>query len=149
LSQVQVELKLKAKNHASQKKEAGVTIRVLEGSSVVQSGITPANGELKFKVPSEKTYKVEYSKIGFVTRFFTVNTTKIDVELLQGASTPFVQCEVSMIQEVQGVDYSYIKNNSITNFYFDSKSYELAFNESSASKMAVKVEAAVAEAEKN
>ena len=148
LSQVQVELKLKAKNHASQKKEAGVTIRVLEGSSVVQSGITPANGELKFKVPSEKTYKVEYSKSGFVTRFFTVNTTKIDVELLQGASTPFVQCEVSMIQEVQGVDYSYIKNNSITNFYFDSKSYELAFNESSASKMAVKVEAAVAEAEK-
>jgi epidermal growth factor receptor substrate 15 len=145
--QVQVDIDVMAKDLKLGKKEAGVTVRVYEGSKVVASGVTAASGKVLLNVPSEKTYKVEISKAGKVTRFATLNTGKIDVELLQGASNPLMYFEVSMFDETPNVDYSYIKNTAITEFYFDGKNPKLAYNVNASSKMEKEVDKAIAAAQ--
>jgi tetratricopeptide (TPR) repeat protein len=142
--QVQVDIDVMAKDLRLGKKEAGVTVRVYEGSKVVASGVTSSSGKVILNVPSEKFYKVEFSKSGKVTRFANLNAGKIDVELLQGASNPLMYLEVSMFDETPNVDFSYIKNNAISEFYFDGKNPKLAFNASTASKMEKEVEKAMA-----
>jgi tetratricopeptide (TPR) repeat protein len=142
--QVQVDIDVMAKDLKLGKKEAGVTVRVYEGSKVVASGVTASSGKVILNVPSEKFYKVEFSKSGKVTRYANLNAGKIDVELLQGASNPLMYLEVSMFDEAPNVDFSYIKNNPISEFYFDGKNPKLAFNASTASKMEKEVEKAMA-----
>lgn len=147
LCQVQVDIDVMAKDLKLGKKEAGVTVRVYEGSKVITSGVTAASGKVLLNVPSEKSYKVEFSKAGKVTRYVNLNAGKIDVELLQGASSPLMYFEVSMFDESPNVDFSYIKNNPITEFYFDGKNPKLAYNASSSSKMEKEVEKAMAAAQ--
>jgi tetratricopeptide (TPR) repeat protein len=142
--QVQVDIDVMAKDLKLGKKEAGVTVRVYEGSKVVASGVTSSSGKVILNVPSEKSYKVEFSKSGKVTRYANLNAGKIDVELLQGASNPLMYIEVSMFDEAPNVDFSYIKNNPISEFYFDGKNPKLAYNTTTAAKMEKEVEKAMA-----
>lgn len=137
-----------AKDYKTKKNDAGVTVRIYEGTSVAFSGVTGSNGIATFKVPAEKVYKVEYSKAGKVTRFVMLNAKKIDIELLQGAASPLMKVEIALFEEVPNIDYSYIKNNPITEFYFDGKNPQLAFDEVVADRVMKKTEAILAEAEK-
>lgn len=146
-SQTQVEFRIDIVNKKSGKAEAGASVKVLDNGSVATSLTSPANGKLKFTLPDGKIYRVEVSKSGFVTRFLLVNTQNINPELLQG-SMPLARFEVSLFQEVQGIDYSFIKSNPITEFKYDGQSDELAFNPTMASKMSAQVEKVLAEAEK-
>lgn len=147
LTQVQLDVDCLAKDLKTGKKEAGVTVRVYEGSTVVASGVTAASGKVLLKVPTGKSYKIEFSKPGKVTRFVNVNAKNIDVELLQGAAAPIVYAEISLFDETANVDFSYIKNNPITEFYFDGKSPKLAYNTTTSDKMSKEVDKAMAAAE--
>ncbi len=147
-SQLQLELDVLVVDFKTNKKEGGATMKVLDGSTVVGTSSSTSNGKILLKVPAGKVYKIEISKAGKVTRFFTVNSKNIDIELLQGASEPFVRTSVSLFDKTPNVDYSYIESNPITDFYFDGKSTELAYNKSNADKMIKKVEETVAQADK-
>ncbi len=146
-SQTQVEFRVDIVNKKTGKAEAGATVKVLDNGSTATSLTSPSNGKLKFNLPDGKVYKVEVSKSGFVTRFLFVNTQNINLELLQGSS-PLARFEVSLFEEVQGIDYSFIKSNPITEFKYDGQSDELAYNPTMASKMSTQVEKVLAEAEK-
>lgn len=149
VSQMEMHVSCGTYDIKTSKKEPGVTVRIYDGSAVVASGVTDAKGMLLLKVPTEKSYKIEFSKAGKITRFVTVNSKNIDVELLQGAAFPDVRIDMSMIEESPNVDYSYIKQNAITDFYFDGKNPTLAYNKAAADKMAKEVEKATAAADKN
>ena len=123
-------------------------MKVYDGSTVVGTTTSSSNGKMVIKVPAGKVYKVEITKAGKVTRFFTVNSKNIDIELLQGASEPFIKTSVSLFDKTTNVDYSFVESNPITDFYFDGKSTELAYNKSTADKMIKKVEELVALSDK-
>ncbi len=148
ISQMEMHVSCGAFDYKTNKKESGVTVRIYEGSTVVASGVTAANGQVLLKVPTEKNYKVEFSKAGKITRFVTINAKNIDVELLQGAAFPDVRVDITLFEESPNVDYSYIKQNAITDFYFDGKNPTLAYNSTSSNKMKSEVEKAMAAAEK-
>ena len=147
-SQLQLDIDVIVVDFKSNKKESGATLKVYEGSTVVGSATSGSNGKISLKVPANKVYKVEVSKAGKVTRFFTVNSKNIDIELLQGASEPMVRTSISLFDKTNNVDYSFIQTNPITEFYFDGKSTALAYNKSTADKMTKKVEEVIAQAEK-
>ncbi|MDD2983347.1 MAG: hypothetical protein PHQ74_08160 [Crocinitomicaceae bacterium] len=147
-AQLQLEIDVIVTDLKSNKKEAGVLMKVFDGTKLVSSASSASNGKVALKVPAGKVYKVEFSKQGKVTRFFNVNSQNIDIELLQGASEPFVKTSISLFDRTNNVDYSFIESNAITDFSFDGKSTSLAYNKATADKMEKKVTEVIAQADK-
>jgi epidermal growth factor receptor substrate 15 len=148
-SQIMVDVDCAASDYKSGKNEAGVTVRVYEGSTVVASGTTGSNGKAPLmKVPDNKIYKVEFSKPGKITRFVELNAKDIDVELLQSSTSPLMFMKMTMIDENPDVDFSYVKDNPATEFYFDGKNPQLAYDDIISDKMKKKITSIMADAEK-
>lgn len=147
-AQVTVNIDTKAVDFVTGKKLSGVTINVLDGATVVKSGVTPSNGNLKFNVPTGKKYKVEFTKPGKVTRFMYLDSKNIEKEMISGASSVEMGVEVSLFDELPNVDYSYIENNPFTEYYFDGTNPTLAYDEVIKAKMKKKIESLMAEVEK-
>lgn len=144
--QTTVKLDITVIDMNSKKKEAGVTATVYDGSKQVASSVTTSNGKVNLTVPAGPNYKVEFKKAGKVTRFFNADTKGIDMELIQGSEMPFVYCEVSLFDEVQGVDFSYVKNTPFTVFKFDGQSANLSYDQKMAGQMSQKIEQLLAQA---
>jgi epidermal growth factor receptor substrate 15 len=140
-SQLMVQLDCRTISYKTNKKESGVTVNVYEGSKLIKSTTTTTNGSSIFEIPSGKIYTVEFAKAGKVSRNIKVNTKDIVAELLPAATTPFMEVQVSLFDEIENADFSYVKNNPITEFYFDGKSPQLKYDEVLAKKMSKKIEA--------
>ncbi|MNJ84728.1 Tetratricopeptide repeat protein [compost metagenome] len=147
IGQSDVQFFVKTINFTTKKKEAGVTVKLLEGGSMVTSSVTDASGEIKFTLKSGKKYKVELSKPGKVSRNFTINVSGIDDELLQGSSKPYGEAEIALFDEQPNIDYSYVKENPITEFFFDGQNTLLQHDEILADKMRKKIEKIMKDAE--
>lgn len=140
IGQSDVTFFVKTINYTTRKKEAGVTVKLMEGSSTVTSSVTDGSGEVKFTLKAGKKYKVELSKAGKVSRNFTINVNGIDDELLQGSSKPYGEAEVALFDQQPNIDYSYVQNNPFTEFYFDGQNTLLQYDAVLADKMAKKIE---------
>jgi epidermal growth factor receptor substrate 15 len=150
VAQTQVPFTFFVTNTATGKTEPGVSVRVLSGSSVVQSGTVDNSGKLTLNVPGGKKYKVEMSKAGKVTRVINLDLTNVVDEVLQGNSAPKGSVEMSMIDEVPGFDFSYVSTNAATEYFYDPNlnPEKLAYDEIVADKYRKKVAALLKEAEK-
>jgi epidermal growth factor receptor substrate 15 len=146
-AQTDVEVYTTAKNYKTGKKESGVTVTVYDGASVYFTKTTGSNGQVDFKAPIGKTYKVVFSKPGMVTRFALINATKIDVEVIQGK--PQVGFEVSLFEDIPNVDFSPVTNEPFAEFKSDGKNPELQFNPSDAAKHKKKIDDLIAAGEKS
>jgi len=149
LAQIEVPFLVKTLNYSTRKKESGVSVKVFEGSSVVQSFVTDGSGEVKIKLPAGKKYKIEVSKGGKVTRTVSVNLNNVNDELIQGTGSIAGAVEMSLFDELPGIDYSYVTSNVATEFYFDGKSNELQYDQVLAEKMIKKVEKIMKDSEAN
>jgi len=145
--QMDITFFIKTTNYTTGKKEAGVAVKLLEGTSTVSNQTTDASGEVKLMLKAGKKYKVEVSKAGKVSRMLNINVANVNDELLQGTSKPSGQAQISLFDEIANVDYSYIKTNPITEFYFDGQNTELQYDNILADKMAKKIEKIMKDAE--
>jgi len=135
-----VGFQVKTVNYTTTKKEPGVTVKVYDGSTVVNTGQTSGGGEYAFSVPAGKTYKVEVSKAGMVTRFVMLNVTNVNDELIQGTGNVKGQVELKMVSEIPNVDFSYVSQNPTTTFTYDGKNPELQFDQAAGMKMLKEIE---------
>lgn len=145
--QIDMNFFIKTTNYTTGKKEPGVTVKLMEGSNTVSSQVTDAAGEVKLLLKAGKKYKVEVSKPGKVSRLLNINVSNVNDELLQGTSKPEGQAQISLFDEIQNVDYSYVKSNPITEFYFDGQNTVLQHDEILADKMKKKIEKIMKDAE--
>lgn len=145
--QIDMNFFIKTTNYTTGKKESGVTVKLMEGSSTVSTMTTDASGEVKLLLKAGKKYKVEVSKPGKVSRILNVNVSNVNDELLQGTAKPEGQAQISLFDEQPNVDYSYVKTNPITEFYFDGQNTVLQYDEILAEKMAKKIEKIMKDAE--
>lgn len=147
--QGKVPFEVRTLNKATGKKEPGVVVKVYEGSAVTQSFTSDASGSVVIQLDPKKKYKIEVSKGGKVTRFFNVDLKNVDPELTQGTKLPSGSINMSLFDQVPGVDYSYVTSNPATEFYYDPgvSSDEIIFDDVLASKMITKVEKILKDAE--
>lgn len=146
--QSSVQINVITTDMATKKKESGVTMTVYNGSSIVKTEVSPKNGNIDVMIPAGPTYKVVFKKAGKVSRFFMLNSSGIDPELIQGSEAPFVYGEISMFDAVPGADFSYVENTPFTTFKFDGKSARLAFDQAAASRMSQKIDQLLTSAER-
>ena len=145
--QIDMNFFIKTTNYTTGKKESGVTVKLMEGANTVSTATTDASGEVKLLLKAGKKYKVEVSKAGKVSRLLNINVSNVNDELLQGTSKPEGQAQISLFDEQPNVDYSYIKTNPITEFYFDGQNTVLQYDQILADKMAKKIEKIMKDAE--
>lgn len=145
--QSEVNFFLKTASFLTSKREPGATVKLFEGSTLVSTQTSNANGEVTLKLKPGKKYKVEISKTGKVSRFFNIDASKVNDELLQGSSKLEGSCQVSLFDNVPGADFSYVTSNPFTDFYFDGSSPEFQYDQILADKMAKKIEKILKEAE--
>ncbi len=147
--QTKVPFEVRTLNKATGKKEAGVVVKVLEGSAVTQTFTSDAAGSVILQLDPKKKYKIEVSKGGKVTRYFNVDLKNVDPELTQGTKLPSGSVNMSLFDQVPGVDYSYVTSNPATEFYYDPtvSSDEIVFDEVLANKMISKVDKILKDAE--
>lgn len=148
MAQVKVPFKVKTLNKATQKKEAGVTVKVYDGATLVNTYTSDGSGEVNLMLDGGKKYKIEVSKSGKVSRNFAINLKNVDDELIQGANAPKGEIDMSLFDQVPNVDYSYVTSNVATEFYFDpTQSQNLLYDDVLAGKMVAKVDKILKEAE--
>ena len=145
--QIDMNFFIKTTNYATGKKESGVTVKLMEGANTVSTQTTDGSGEVKLLLKAGKKYKVEVSKAGKVSRMLNINVSNVNDELLQGTSKPEGQAQISLFDEQPNVDYSYVKSNPITEFYFDGQNTVLQYDQVLADKMAKKIEKIMKDAE--
>ncbi|MCC6702258.1 MAG: hypothetical protein IT221_12090 [Fluviicola sp.] len=147
-AQEMVDVFVITKDFKTDKKEGGVTVRILDGSTVVQSAVSPANGKVSMQAPAGKVYKLEISKAGKVTRYATLNLKGVSSESVQGAGNVRTQdIPIGLFEELPNVDYSYVKSNPFTEFYFESGNPVLKYDDIVADRMAKKIEKIIAESD--
>lgn len=142
-----VDFFVKTLNYTTRKKEAGATVTAYDGASQVQSLMTDASGQAKLQLPAGKKYKVEVSKPGKVTRIFNIDLKNVNDELIQG-NPPEGSVEISLFDDNPAIDFSYVKTNPITEFYYDpTKPGDMQFDAVLAEKMLKKIEKLLKDAE--
>lgn len=146
-TQVMVDVDIKMVDFATRKKLSGSMVTVYDGTKVVNSSNAGSNGNVKFSIPAGKKYKMVFSKEGKVNRFLRLDASEINASSLGGAKSATMEIEVSLFDEVPNIDYSYVENNPITEFYFESDP-KLVFDDIIAARMAKKIEALMAEMDK-
>lgn len=147
--QGKVPFEVRTLNKATGKKEAGVVVKVFEGGAATQTMTSDGSGSVIVQLDPKKKYKIEVSKAGKVTRFFNVDLKGVDPELTQGSKLPSGSINMSLFDQVPGVDYSYVTSNPATEFYYDPgvSSDEVVYDEVLATKMINKVEKILKDAE--
>jgi len=147
-AQVMVPFKVITKNKLTDKKEAGITVKLIQGGTTIQTLTSDGSGVVNLQIPAGKKYKIEVSKAGKVTRYATVDLINVVDELLQGNSAPKAELTMSLFDQTPGIDYSYVTSNAATEFYFDpAVSHDLIPDEVLADKMIKRVDKLLKDAE--
>ena len=148
-SQEMVDMVVITKDYKTDKKDGGATVKVYDGATVVQTFVSPSNGKVTFQLPAGKVYKLEISKAGKVTRYANVNLKGVTTEAIQGAgNVQSPEISVGLFEELPGVDYSYVKSNPFTEFYFESGNPQLQYDDIVAGRMKNKIDKIIADSEK-
>ena len=121
LAQLEIPFFVRTINYHTQKREPGATVTVYDGSTVVQSKVTPSSGDVRLILESGKKYKVEISKSGKVTRSVIVNLTDINEETMkeESADPGGGGCDVFLFDEYPHIDFSYVKTTPGTEYSYD------------------------------
>ena len=91
---------VKSKGKAMQ----GVVVSVFWQDSKLISVATKNTGYFEVFVDYQKSYKLEFSKQGFVSQHFNVSTKVPPTELKSGNLYPFSECNVEMIPQYKDLD---------------------------------------------
>jgi epidermal growth factor receptor substrate 15 len=118
-SQVMIPVQITTKNALTDTKEGGIVLKVYDGTTIVKTISSDANGLIKFTIPGGKKYRVEFSKAGKVGRFMIWDFKNVVDEMISGNVIPMMESPLSLFEEVPGVDFSFFKTNPVTEFYYD------------------------------
>jgi uncharacterized protein YjbI with pentapeptide repeats len=114
-----IPVEITTKNALTDTKEGGIVLKVFEGTTIVKTISSDANGLIKFTIPGGKKYRVEFSKAGKVGRFMIWDFKDVVDEVISGNVIPKMESPMSLFEEVPGIDFSFFKTNPATEFYYD------------------------------
>lgn len=110
-------------NYDLSKKEAGVTIAILQNGNTIASAVTSTNGKysLKGKVDTNIPFDIVFSKSGMVSKRINFNLKGINVEdSPAGDLKPVEALDIELFGERPGVDFSFLNTQPIGKFTWNS-----------------------------
>ena len=134
------------KMYGSSKKLTGVTVTLIENGTQKNKVITSSNGKFDFGLVYDKSYKIVFSKNGYVTKNIVVDTRNIPPEEKERGWFE-IPMEMSLFEEVEDLDVS-ILNQPIGKFRFDPGSNDIVHDAQYTAEMKNKINNLMKEYEK-
>ncbi len=107
------------------KREAGVTVSIIQGGTTVASTTTASNGKYALKSPvSYRTpFKVVFSKAGFVSKFVQFNLSALNEEDIPAGTDfrPVEDLSMSLFKNRDNVDFSFLNTQPVASFDWNTR----------------------------
>lgn len=125
------------------KREGGVTVSIVQGSSTVASATTASNGKytLSSTINYKTPFKVVFSKPGFVSKFVQFNLTSLNEEDIPAGTTfrPLEDLSMSIFGNRDNVDFSFLNAESVATFDWNANGGAVRLNSVESAKMSKKI----------
>ena len=118
-AQIEVPFFVKTINFHSKKAESGISIKAFDQGNIIKSISSDNKGEAILQLPIGKKYRVEFSKPGKVTRFINIDYSQLKDTIKEEDADPRGEVEISLFDDVKGIDYNFVLSNPATNFTYD------------------------------
>lgn len=131
------------------KKEAGVSISIVQEGQTVASGTSGSNGKysVKGKIDHNKPFDVIFSKGGFVSKKINFNFQGMNLEDTNpGDLKPVESLDMDIFAERPGIDFSFLNTQPVGQFTWDKQGYAKV-DENAKRIMADKIDRLLKEAE--
>ena len=140
-------------NIDSGKKEAGLTIAVVQNGSTLFSVVSASNGKytLTGDIDYSKPFDVVFSKSGVVSKKVYFNLSGMNEEDIPPGSfyQPVQDLSMDIFAERPGVDFSFLNTQPVGKFNWDNQKFVAQLNASEYAQMKSKIEKLLADSEKN
>lgn len=98
---------------------AGVNVTVLDGSTVVATATSAADGSYSVKFPPGKTYLVKFEKRGYVAKHIKIETEKINPELMPPGGKIMPSNHIDLFTKRGEDRFDFLKDEPVVVWYFD------------------------------
>ena|SRR6218665_168287 len=123
-------------DYLTNKKIGGSYIHVYKKKKRITTLVTDSVGKVNFNLKLGSEYKIVVGADGKVDRFFYVDLKAAKKESVQLSGI----CQISLFEKKPNVDYSFVLENAITRFYYESPKPNLEYEVESAMKMVKEIE---------
>lgn len=137
------EFKGQVDNLDANKREGGVTVSIVQGSSTIASATTASNG--KYSIESSVNYrspfKVVFSKPGFVSKFVQFNLSGLNEEDIPAGTTfrPLEDLSMSIFATRENADFSFLNNETVAPFDWNANGGAVRLDKVESAKVSKKI----------
>ena len=119
ISQIEVPFYVKTANYHTKKYESGISVKAYQDDKIVRNLSSDNKGDVVLYLPIGAKYRIEISKQGKITRFVNVDYSKLKDTIKEEDADPRGEVEMSLFDDLPGIDYSFVLDNPATNFTYD------------------------------
>jgi len=134
------------------KKEAGVTVSIIQGSSTIISTKTASNGKYSIKGPVDYTqsFSVSFSKSGFVSKYVSFNLQKLNEEDIPAgdAFRPIEALDMTIFKKRDNVDFSFLTAQPVGEFDWNTRGLAIRLDQVEKNRIQDKIMTLLQEADK-
>jgi alkylhydroperoxidase/carboxymuconolactone decarboxylase family protein YurZ len=109
------------------KKLPGAVITVYENGNAINT-INSSDGKFNFKLYSDKSYMITFTKPGYITKRISFSTRNVPQDRAKFGFTPFTIDEVDIFPEMEGTNVDQILQQPIAKIAFDPSYHNGDFN---------------------
>lgn len=146
VGQAKISVSGRISDQKTKKSISGVTVNVIENGVVISSVKSSGGGSYNMLLTFNKNYKIEFSKPGMVTKYFTMDVRDvIEEDLPPGNLTSKV--DMTLFKDNPAVDFGFLNSTPVAAFFYDAMVGGLDYNKSKSKKVSKQIEKLLEEAE--
>jgi hypothetical protein len=134
------------------KKEAGVTVSIIQGSSTIISTKTASNGKYSIKGPVDyrQPFRVAFSKSGFVSKHVSFNLQKLNEEDIPAGDVfrPIEALDMTIFKKRDNVDFSFLNTQPVGEFDWNARGLVIRLDQIEKNRIQNKIMTLLQEADK-
>lgn len=127
---------------------SGVTISAKSNGTEISKVTSDGQGKYRISLPINKSYKVFFSKPGYVSKMMTIDANGINEEDLPIGGEIMPPVNLDLFTERPGADFSFMKSMPIVDWVYLPKKFKMAWDENQYFEAKERIEEALAKAEK-
>lgn len=141
-----VEIFGKTTDATQNRRMGGVEVVIYKDGSMYSNKMSASNGKFEDKFPIGSSYKIEFKKPGYVSKFITIDLSSVNEEDFGKYNLP-MELDMSLFQMVDDVDFSLLENNPIGKAQWDPQAGTVQFDWSYTEKMKKQIDKLMKEVE--
>jgi epidermal growth factor receptor substrate 15 len=133
----------------TKKRLGGVTITVTKDGKQITQSTSASNGSYSVSFPVPGTYRIEYAKTGYTSKFMIVNTSGLSEEDMPIGGKVFPPIDIDLFSEKPNADLSFMKSEPVVDWKWDARRLVMDWNKDQANAMKKRIEDAIEKADKD